>query len=274
MNAPVSRNIEDFRREAWRPPAGSAPTPSRRTWAAAAQTPFPTAQMGMTSLRQGLRLLPALAALGVAALALALILHAAGFGETGPSSLIAETLPFANANESTPTSTPKGQWTKGVVPHLYQTDMAWAAQPYAEGTIGDSGCGPTSLAMVYVALTGRTDRDPASLCQFSEQGGYVEEGLTAWRLMTDGAHELGLSSEVIPADANVMAREVRSGHPLILSMAPGDFTQTGHFIVVSGVAENGDFIVNDPNSEANSAKTWNPQRLLAQCRNIWAFSRR
>lgn len=41
--------------------------------------------------------------------------------------------------------------------------------------------------MVYIALTGKTDKDPAAMAAFSEAGGYVEGGLTAWRLMTDGA---------------------------------------------------------------------------------------
>ena len=62
-----------------------------------------------------------------------------------------------------PHSTPRSQWTKGEVPALYQTDEQWADVPYAEGTVGDSGCGPTALTMVYIALTGHTDYDPAAM---------------------------------------------------------------------------------------------------------------
>ena len=30
--------------------------------------------------------------------------------------------------------------------------------------------------MVYIALTGKTDKDPAAMAAFSEAGGYVEGG--------------------------------------------------------------------------------------------------
>ncbi len=223
-------------------------------------------------LKTRLRLLGALAALGLVGVLLALVFSLTQGSGSLPTTSLSSAPFLASAQNATPLSTPQSQWQKGVVPHLYQTDEAWASYSYAGGTIGDSGCGPTSLAMVYVALTGKTNHTPQTLCAFSEQNGYVEEGLTAWRLMTDGARQLGIRGEVIPADATVMAREVRAGHPLILSMGPGDFTTTGHFIVVTEVTDSGNFIVNDPNSETLSAQSWNPERLLAQCRNLWAFS--
>ena len=57
-------------------------------------------------------------------------------------------------------STPVVEWEKGSVPYLYQTDPAWAAEPYAGGTVEENGCGPTCLAMVHIDLTGRKDLDP------------------------------------------------------------------------------------------------------------------
>ena len=127
--------------------------------------------------------------------------------------------------------------------------------------------------MVYIALTGKTDKDPAAMAAFSEAEGYVEEGLTAWRFMTDGAADLGLSSHEVPADAGRLKEELAQGHPVICSMRPGDFTSTGHFLVVAGVADNGELVIHDPNSPANSARTWDAERVLAQCANLWAFER-
>lgn len=146
---------------------------------------------------------------------------------------------------------------------LYQTDPQYRNAPYAGATVGEAGCGPTSLAMVYIAQTGKTDKDPAAMAAFSEAEGYVEGGLTAWRLMTDGAAELGLSSHEVPADAGRLAAELAEGHPVICSVRPGDFTDTGHFLVVAGVADNGELVIHDPNSPANSARTWDAERVLA-----------
>ncbi len=90
--------------------------------------------------------------------------------------------------------------------------------------------------------------------------------------MTDGAAELGLSSEELPADADAVREALRSGRPVICSVRPGDFTTTGHFIVLAGMTEDGEVVVHDPNSAERSARPWDLERVLSQCLNLWAFS--
>ena len=169
-------------------------------------------------------------------------------------------------------STPVSDWRRGEVPFLYQTDPTWANEPYAGGTIRENGCGPTCLAMVYVDLTGKTDHGPAEMAALSERSGYTVDGMTAWAFMTEGAAELGLSSSEVPADADRLRAELEAGDPVIASVRPGDFTTTGHFIVLAGVNKNGELIVHDPNSPERSAQTWDIERVLNQCNNLWAFS--
>lgn len=169
-------------------------------------------------------------------------------------------------------STPVSEWQRGSMPHLYQTDPAWAAEPYAGGTIEKNGCGPTALAMVYVTLTGRTDRGPVEMAAFAERGGYTSDGMTTWSFMTDGASELGLLAQELPADAGTLTSALRAGRPVICSVRPGDFTTTGHFIVLAGLAQDGQLVVHDPNSAERSAQTWDVQRVLDQCANLWAFT--
>ena len=170
------------------------------------------------------------------------------------------------------TSTPRAEWRAGEVPFLYQTDPQWSGHPYAGGTVEKNGCGPTCLSMVYVALTGRDDLDPADIADFSERGGYTADGMTAWALMSEGAAGLGLSSEELPASAAVVREALLAGKPVICSVGPGDFTTTGHFIVLAGVSEDDEVIVHDPNSAERSARTWDLERVLGQCLNLWAFS--
>ena len=183
-------------------------------------------------------------------------------------------LPIADtADTTTPLhSTPVSEWAQGAIPHLYQTDPAWAHQPYAGGTVEKNGCGPTCLSMVYVALTGRTDLGPKEMAAFSERGGYTVDGMTAWALMTDGAAELGLTSEQLGASERAVRSALAAGSPVICSVGPGDFTSSGHFIVLAGIADDGQVIVRDPNSQERSERTWDLGRVLAQCANLWAFS--
>ncbi|MDM8270082.1 C39 family peptidase [Thermophilibacter provencensis] len=169
-------------------------------------------------------------------------------------------------------STSRAEWRAGEVPYLYQTDPQWAGHPYAGGTVEKNGCGPTCLSMVYVALTGRDDLDPSAMADFSERGGYTTDGMTAWALMTDGAAELGLVSEELPASTGAVREALLAGRPVICSVGPGDFTTTGHFIVLSRLTESGEVIVHDPNSAERSARPWDLERVLDQCLNLWAFS--
>lgn len=207
-------------------------------------------------------------------------LYAEGLGLSGPAVAsptadAAPAVPAATdaAGEADPASTPRDEWRGGQLPFLYQTDPQFRDTPYAGATVKEAGCGPTSLSMVYIALTGKTDKDPAAMAAFSENGGYVEGNLTAWRLMTDGAAELGLSSHEVPADAGCLKAELAQGRPVICSVRPGDFTDTGHFLVVAGVADNGELVIHDPNSPDKSARTWDVERVLSQCANLWAFER-
>ena len=80
------------------------------------------------------------------------------------------------------------------------------------------------------------------------------------------AKELGL-------DADTIRSKLRDGHPIICIMGPGDFTSTGHFIVLTGVKSNGDVTVNDPNSRKNSDKSWDLEEIMSQMRNLWVYSK-
>lgn len=170
-----------------------------------------------------------------------------------------------------PTSTSVSDWRAGEMPYLYQTDEAWASKPYAGGTVAKNGCGPTCVTMAYIYLTGHTDLTPADACARAEASGHFYEGMTTWTYLTDGVLELGLVGEEQPADASVLRSLLAAGTPIICSMRPGDFTKNGHFILLAGLDGDGNVIVRDPNSEQRSHQTWDLQRVINQCANIWSM---
>ena len=71
---------------------------------------------------------------------------------------------------------------------------------------------------------------------------------------------------------NVIKENVKKGNPILISVRPGDFTRTGHVMVISGMDSNGNIILNDPNSFINSQKTWKYDRLKPQIKAMWVFS--
>ena len=171
-----------------------------------------------------------------------------------------------------PVSTPKAEWKAGSMPHLYQTDPVWASQPYAGTDVRTAACGPTSLTMVYVYLTGKTDLDPASMAAFADERNFAPTGATEWRFMTEGASLLGLKSTAVSPNRASVASALKSDKPVICSVSPGDFTSIGHFIVLKSIDERGMVEVYDPNSALNSTKRWPINRILAQASALWCFS--
>ena len=203
----------------------------------------------------------------VVAFALAALLALAGFMLLPPET--------SNADGPAPAaaggSTPFGQWQRGVVPLLLQTDLQWAEVHYADGTMKTHGCGPTCLSMVYIGLTGKKDLDPASMAAYSENQGYVDSGITSWLLMGAGAQQLGLQVRELSPNAGVVASGLAAGRPILCSVGPGDFTTEGHFIVLAGMSADGRLIVHDPNSAERSSRAWDADQVLSQCLNLWSY---
>ena len=156
-------------------------------------------------------------------------------------------------------------------PLLLQWDKRWGYVDYGSNNIGVAGCGPTCLSMVILALTGNENATPDELAEYSEENGhYVKGAGTAWSLMTEGAEAYGLRAEEISLDEKSMQDCLDNGNPIICVVRKGDFTTSGHFIVIYGYDENG-FLVNDPNSISRSERQWEFETLKGQIKNLWAY---
>ena len=158
------------------------------------------------------------------------------------------------------------------VPLFLQWDPMWGYEKYGGDCIAITGCGPTCLAMVGYYLTGDENMSPDKIAAFAWKNGYYAPGYgSSWTLISEGAKELGLAVKELPLVKKKMVAALEAGHPVILAVGEGDFTTTGHYIVLSGMEE-GLFRVNDPNSRLNSEKRWSYEQLESQIRNIWEVS--
>lgn len=158
------------------------------------------------------------------------------------------------------------------VPHLLQWDTRWGYRSYGSGMLCCTGCGPTCLSMVALYLTNNSNYDPYTVAKYAQDEGYYVNGQgTSWDLMSRGCEKFGLSAEVLPLDENRMKKALDEGKPIICSMRAGDFTDSGHYIVLTGYTRKG-FTVNDPNSVSKSEKIWSYDTIEWQIRNLWAFS--
>lgn len=160
----------------------------------------------------------------------------------------------------------------GTVPLLMQWDKRWGYKQYGEGLVGYTGCGPTCLSMAVIYLTGDAAQNPAVVSAFAEERGYCVPGSgSSWTLISEGCTAFGLSARELPLSQSVMENALDEGTPIIVVLGEGDFSDSGHFIVITGYNGEG-FTINDPNSREKSAKTWSYDSLSWQIRNLWAMS--
>ncbi|MCL2807893.1 MAG: C39 family peptidase [Coriobacteriia bacterium] len=177
----------------------------------------------------------------------------------------------ANHASSAFLSTPASQWKAGVMPILYQKDPAWSENAYAGADFGETGCGPTCLAMVSIYLKGGTNITPPVVADMATQAGCVSSAGTEWLFMTEGAKLLGLKAEELSANKDLIVACLSAGRPIIASMGRGDFTTTGHFIVLTKINDDGSISVHDPNSVERTQSAWNLDSLMVQFRNLWVY---
>ncbi|MCH5271057.1 MAG: C39 family peptidase [Lachnospiraceae bacterium] len=158
-------------------------------------------------------------------------------------------------------------------PLLLQWDSRWGYASYGDSNIGIAGCAPTCLSMVILSLTGNAEATPDALADYSMRNGHYVEGIgTAWTLLSDGAKEYGLTVKELGLDEDEMKTCLNRGGLIICSMRPGDFTTTGHFIVLYDYDANG-FYVHDPNSRIRSDRQWSFADIKYQIKNIWGYTR-
>ncbi|CEK29897.1 murein hydrolase domain-containing protein [[Clostridium] sordellii] len=168
----------------------------------------------------------------------------------------------------------KDYYKSGEIPLFLQWDEKWGYDKYGDDYIAVAGCAPTSLSMVAVGLTGNTDINPLVVSNYAYDNGFYVEGVgSSWSLISTGARHFGLDSQELPLSKSSILSTLEAGNPIIVTVGPGTFTSTGHFLVLTGLTSDGKIKINDPNSKYNSSKSWDVDVFLKETRNLWKISK-
>ncbi len=181
-------------------------------------------------------------------------------------------LQFPEASKKEYTIDLSGYEDPETVPLFLQWDQQWGYITYGNDVAGLTGCGPVSLSMAAFYLSGgSSDYTPEKIIEFAIENHYYVPGSgSSWSLISKGGELLGFQVTELPLDENRIQSKLEAGIPIICVMGPGDFTTSGHFLVLTGY-ENGKIILNDPNSMANSQKLWTYEQLKPQIKNLWSI---
>lgn len=132
----------------------------------------------------------------------------------------------------------------------------YASVAWGDTNLAKSGCGPTSLAMVMTYLTGETVTPPDMIAWSGTA--YLTPTGSSWNFFPAAAAHYGVGYRRVKDRASVV-EALENGYPIIAREQPGSFfSPVGHFIVLRGVTDDGQFWVNDPAGKysVNREFTW------------------
>lgn len=166
-----------------------------------------------------------------------------------------------------------------------QTDTRWKNYNYSANrekkTIGSAGCGPTAAAMVIATLKNK-NVTPVTTAEWSMSHGYkalnqgtfytyfipqfAVYGIECKRINTSNLY--GKSSSTAHTEA---LAALKNGNWVIACMGKGNWTSSGHFILLYGY-ENGYVYINDPAS-TKATRIKNTWALFAkQVKYMWSIT--
>ncbi len=159
------------------------------------------------------------------------------------------------------------------VPLILQWDERWGYQDYGGSTIAVSGCAPACMSMIAAYFTKNRSFTPALVADYAVKENYYIAGSgTSWEFFDRGSRAFGVEAADLPLEQESINAALDSGELIVCSMKPGDFTEVGHFIVLTGCTDEG-YIVRDPNSKIRSAIKWSYSKLAPQINNLWSCHR-
>lgn len=162
--------------------------------------------------------------------------------------------------------------TRGKIPPLYQWDDHWGAVTYGDGPLAVTGSGPTTLAMAYMGLTGKTDYTPTQIAQQGNKNNYATgDSGSKKELFTKLSDSMGLvANEYSPSaetlygitDTTVFAAELQEG----------TLTNDAHWVLIVDVDDDGAATVYDPSSSLVSSRPWGIAGLASASNTFIALS--
>lgn len=154
----------------------------------------------------------------------------------------------------------------GPITYYNQGDARWGNYLWGgKDPLSIYGCGPTIMAMLITSLTGNqvlpidaSNWAAANRCWAPGDGSYH-------CLIKDASSAFGLEATPI-RDYSVsgIQQALDSGHLVVALVRKGHFTQSGHFLLITRMTEEGKVRIADPNSYENTTMDWDPSIILKE----------
>lgn len=173
------------------------------------------------------------------------------------------------------------------MPYYSQNDPAYKNIQYKQtggfgqpigDTIGDSGCGPTAMAMVASKYAG-DGYTPPVMSKMAEAGGYSTSVGTSPGYFSAAGDALGIPNQQVAPTRDSLETSLASGGSVILQGISGGaggegganspYTNEGHYVTATGI--DGDrVLINDPRGPEYSGE-YKTKDVLHDTTGMWSF---
>ena len=157
----------------------------------------------------------------------------------------------------------------------YQSDEPWGSIPYGNcggATISEAGCGPSSLAMIITAMTGKKIT-PDEIAKKAAARGYRVCGSGSSHAITEIAKDYGLKVKDYgrPSVEEINEALKKGVMFQVAGFGPSPFSANGHFIAIRGITDDGKWLIFDSahKGSGTNEKKWNPSEIYPYVSSDW-----
>ena len=152
------------------------------------------------------------------------------------------------------------------ITYCNQKDAQWRDIPYGQSTVGESGCGPTSMAICISTLTGKKVT-PKETAQWAKKNGYyIHNAGSKHSLMKALAEKYHLKCRGARRSDIEVAKALKEGKMVVALMGRGHFAKEGHFVVLTGYKD-GKVSVADCDSRKRTKRIWDLNLIWEEARS-------
>lgn len=155
------------------------------------------------------------------------------------------------------------------VVYFNQGEEPWASLSYGTSNIKAAGCGPTAMAIIISTLTGENITPEITAKYAISNGLYVAGKGTSHAFPSMAAINWGLSVERVKrSQMEYVVEQLKKGKLVLVICAENTISRSGHFIVLTGVTQNGYIAIADPGSRSRTGKLYSPSTIQSYARDL------
>lgn len=154
----------------------------------------------------------------------------------------------------------------GPLTYYNQNDSRWGNYLWGgKDPLSIYGCGPTIMAMLITSLTGNQVL-PTDIANWAVTNRCWAPGDGSYHcIIKDSAAAFGIqATPITDYTADRIKEELDSGHLVVALMKKGHFTQSGHFLIITRMTDEGKVRIADPNNYNNTTLDWDPSIILQE----------